>query len=298
MPRIGMYGLSGEGSSIELTHEVLKVSQPTVPMTQSDDRQPQREAMPCSTCCQMAGACPDGVPAGQARGAPGVEAAQRMVRLRKGEFLYLLGDPVTSVYAIRVGTIKTHVTTEDGRTQVVAFHFPGDMVGLDSLARPHYASYATALEDTKLCLFTVDALRLAAATLAPLGRQLLLALDGQLQRARAVQTMLALMTAEERLVTFLLWLADGFALRGFSSSAFVLRMSREEIGSYIGLTLETVSRQFSRLAEGGLITVRHRTITLLDKPALRAIAARPMILAHAPAPRLRMAGGASAPVKE
>ncbi|AMR81198.1 Crp/Fnr family transcriptional regulator [Cupriavidus nantongensis] len=274
-------------------------------MTQSDDRQPQRAAMPCSTCCLMAGVCPDCAPPGQVRGVPGltsvtgasgIEAAQRMVRLRKGEFLYLMGDPVTSVYAIRAGTIKTHVTTEDGRTQVVAFHFPGDMVGLDSLVRPHYASYATALEDTKLCLFAADALRVAAATLAPLGSQLLLALDGQLQRARAVQTMLALMTAEERLVTFLLWLADGFALRGFSSSAFVLRMSREEIGSYIGLTLETVSRQFSRLAEGGLITVRHRTITLLDKPALRAIAARPMILAHAPAPRLRMAGGASAPV--
>lgn len=298
-----MYGLSGRGGSLKWTHEVPRVSgptavpqpshsRPTAPMTQSDDRLPQREAMPCSTCCQMAGTCPDCPPGG--RGAAGTEASQRMVRLRKGEFLYLMGDPVTSVYAIRVGSIKTHVTTEDGRTQVVAFHFPGDMVGLDSLVRPRYASYATALEDTKLCLFSADTLRLAAATLAPLGRQLLLALDGQLQRARAVQTMLALMTAEERLVTFLLWLADSFALRGFSSSAFVLRMSREEIGSYVGLTLETVSRQFSRLAECGLITVRHRTITLLDKPALRAIAARPMILANAPAPRWPVAGGASA----
>ncbi|WP_427306372.1 Crp/Fnr family transcriptional regulator [Cupriavidus sp. H39] len=251
-------------------------------MTQSDDRPPQREAMPCSMCCQMAGSCPACGLGQKACGPAGADTAQRMVRLRKGEFLYLLGDPVTAVYAIRVGTVKTHVTTEDGRTQVLAFHFPGDMVGLDSLVRPHYASYATALEDTKLCLFAVDALHQAAASLAPLGGQLLLALDGQLQRARAVQTMLALMTAEERLVTFLLWLADGFALRGFSSSAFVLRMSREEIGSFIGLTLETVSRQFSRLAEVGLITVRHRTITLLDKPALRAIASRPMILAQAP----------------
>ncbi|CAQ71941.1 putative transcriptional regulator, CAP CRP domains [Cupriavidus taiwanensis LMG 19424] len=258
--------------------------------------------MPCSMCCQMAGACPEraagraGQGAGQ--GAAGARPAQRMVRLRKGEFLYLLGDPVTSVYAIRVGTIKTHVTTEDGRTQVVAFHFPGDMVGLDSLVRPHYASYATALEDTKLCLFTVDTPYLGPAMPAPLGRQLLLALDGQLQRARAVQTMLALMTAEERLVTFLLWLADGFALRGFSSSAFVLRMSREEIGSYIGLTLETVSRQFSRLAESGWITVRHRTITLVDKAALRAIAARPMILAHAPVPRLPRSRGESAQAED
>jgi CRP/FNR family transcriptional regulator len=274
-----MYGLSGRTGSLEWTHEDFQVFHPTAPMTQSDDCQPQRDAMPCSMCCQMASFCEE---RGRRKGLEpaGAEAAQRVVRLRKGEFLYLMGDPVISLYAIRVGTVKTHVTTEDGRTQVVAFHFPGDMVGLDSLARPHYASYATALEDTKLCLFPVDALRQQALSHAPLGTQLLLALDGLLQRTRAVQTMLALMTAEERLVTFLLWLADGFATRGYSSSAFVLRMSREEIGSYIGLTLETVSRQFSRLAEGGLIGVRHRTITLLDKPALRAIAARPMVLAH------------------
>ncbi|WP_234825006.1 helix-turn-helix domain-containing protein [Cupriavidus necator] len=258
-------------------------------MTQSDQRRPQRDAMPCSTGCQMASVCPDARQRHQGCRPAGAETGQRTVRLRKGQFLYLLGDPVTALYAIRVGTLKTHVTTEDGRIQVVGFHFPGDMVGLDSLAGPHYASYATALEDTKLCLFPMDALRHAAASLPPLANRLFLALDGQLRHARALQTMLALMTAEERLVTFLLWLADGFAARGFSSSEFVLRMSREEIGSYIGLTLETVSRQFSRLAEVGLIGVRHRTITLRDKHALRAIAARPMILAHAPAPGLPMA---------
>jgi CRP/FNR family transcriptional regulator len=254
-------------------------------MTQTDQCHLLGDAMPCNAGCQMAGFCQDGgrQPAGCCQ--PG----KRTVRLRKGEFLYLLGDPVTSLYAIRAGTVKTHVTTEDGRTQVVGFHFPGDIVGLDSLARPHYASYATALEDTKLCMFAADALRHAAAGMPGLGHPLFLALDGQAQRARAVQTMLALMTAEERLVTFLLWLADGFAARGFSSSEFVLRMSREEIGSYIGLTLETVSRQFSRLAEGGLIGVRHRAIALLDKCALRAIAEGPMISARAPVPGPYMA---------
>lgn len=208
----------------------------------------------------------------------------RTVRLRKRQSLYLLGDPVSALYAIRVGTVKTHVTTEDGRTQVVGFHFPGDMVGLDSLGRPQYASYATALEDTKLCRIPVEVLRAATTHTPALGNQLFLALDRQAQRARALQTMLALMTAEERLVTFLLWLADGFAARGFSSTAFLLRMSREEIGSYIGLTLETVSRQFSRLADCGLVRVRHRSVELLDKHALRAIAERATISARVPAP--------------
>ncbi len=276
-------------------------------MTQLDECHLPCDGMPCSAGCQLDRFCL-GVARRPAGGAQGIH---RTVRLRKGQCLYLLGDPVTSLYAIRVGTVKTHVTTEDGRTQVVGFHFPGDLVGLDSLAHPHYASYATALEDTKLCMLGMDALRGAAAGMPELANQLFLALGGQARRSRALQTMLALITAEERLVTFLLWMAEGFAARGFSSSEFVLRMSREEIGSYIGLTLETVSRQFSRLADCGLIRVRHRTISLLDKPALRAIAGRPMISAHTPAcdeqvpgaaaryPRLapRTAGGQAVPVE-
>ncbi len=259
-------------------------------MTQFDECHLPCDGMPCSAGCHLARFCLGGT-----RGLPGgAQGIQRTVRLRKGQCLYLLGDPVTSLYAIRVGTVKTHVTTEDGRTHVVGFHFPGDLVGLDSLAHPYYASYATALEDTKLCTLGVDALRGAAAGMPALANQLFLALCGQAQRSRALQTMLALMTAEERLVTFLLWMAEGFAARGFSSSEFVLRMSREEIGSYIGLTLETVSRQFSRLADCGLIRVRHRTISLLDKPALRAIAERPMISAHRPACDEQVSGAARA----
>ena len=234
------------------------------------------DALPCCDSCLQARGCHAAGLVQHAHPAAGPQP-QRVVRLRKGQPLYLIGDPVTALYAIRFGTVKTHVTTEDGRTHVVGFHFPGELVGLDSLARPRYVSYATALEDTRLCVIAVEP---GSAATPALASQLFMALDYQARRARAMQTMLALMTAEERLVTFLLWMADGFAARGFSSSAFVLRMSREEIGSYVGLTLETVSRQFSRLAEIGLIRVRHRCVELLDKPALRIIAERPTISAH------------------
>jgi len=237
------------------------------------------EALPCCDSCPQARGCHAAGLVLHAHPAAGPQPL-RSIRLRKGQPLYLIGDPVTALYAIRFGTVKTHVTTEDGRTQVVGFHFPGELVGLDSLARSCYVSYATALEDTRLCVIALDPGSAATAAAPALASQLFLALDYQARRARAMQTMLALMTAEERLVTFLLWMADGFAARGFSSSAFVLRMSREEIGSYVGLTLETVSRQFSRLAEIGLIRVRHRSVELLDKPALRAIAERPTISAH------------------
>ncbi|MEM5427894.1 helix-turn-helix domain-containing protein [Cupriavidus oxalaticus] len=234
------------------------------------------DALPCCDSCPHAHGCHGAGLARHAHPAAGPQP-QRSIRLRKGQPLYLIGDPVTALYAIRVGTVKTHVTTADGRTQVVGFHFPGELVGLDSLVRARYASYATALEDTRLCMIAVDLDSATTAAAPALAIPLFLALDCLSQRARAMQTMLALMTAEERLVTFLLSMADGFAARGFSSSAFILRMSREEIGSYVGLTLETVSRQFSRLAGIGLIRVRRRCVELLNKPALRAIAERPAI---------------------
>ncbi|WP_080745018.1 Crp/Fnr family transcriptional regulator [Cupriavidus necator] len=178
-------------------------------MTQLRERPPPPDPVPCCASCQVARLCLAGGLVRAGRAPADTQAQLHTVRLRKRQSLYLLGDPVGALYAIRVGTVKTHVTTEDGRTQVVGFHFPGDMVGLDSLARPQYVSYATALEDTKLCRIPVEVLRAASAHTPALGNQLFLALDRQAQRARALQTMLALMTAEERLVTFLLWLADG-----------------------------------------------------------------------------------------
>lgn len=259
-------------------------------------RPPSPDSIPCCAGCSMARFClvgeraPDSIE-------PADMLAHRVVRLRKGEPLYLLGDPVVALFAIRVGTVKTHVATEDGRTQVVGFHFPGEMVGLDSIGRHQYASYATALEDTKVCMIPMDTLRKLAASTPTLASRVFMALDRQAQHTRALQTLLALMTAEERLVTFLLWISEGLSARGFSPSEFILRMSREEIGSYIGLTLETVSRQFSRLAECGLIRVKHRSVALVDKAALRAIAARPAISAVAPAPNSRRAGGQGVPAQ-
>lgn len=264
-------------------------------MTLTTSPQPP-DSIPCCVGCSMARFCLAGE-----RAPGGIELAdmlaQRVVRLRKGEPLYLLGDAVAAVFAIRVGTIKTHVATEDGRTQVVGFHFPGEMVGLDSIGRRQYASYATALEDTKVCMIPMDTLRTRAASTPIFASRVFLALDRHAQRTRALQTLLALMTAEERLVTFLLWISEGQSARGFSSSEFILRMSREEIGSYIGMTLETVSRQFSRLAEGGLIRVKHRSVVLVDKAGLRAIAARPAISAVGPASTGRRAGEPRVPAQ-
>ncbi len=195
----------------------------------------------------------------------------RRLRLKKGETAYRVGDPALAIYAVRLGTLKSHVVTEDGRSQIVGFHLQGEILGLDSVFAPTHPSSATALEDTQLCVLPVSALQAVLPRLPTLRRHLVLALAQEAQHDRAMMTTIGLMTAEERLVAFLLQHSERLAARGFAPNEFVLRMSREEIGSYLGLKLETISRLFSRLAEAGQIEVHHRHIRLLRPDVLRRI---------------------------
>jgi len=194
----------------------------------------------------------------------------KQIRLKKGTVLYSLGDPVDAIYAIRLGTLKSHVSTEDGRSQIVAFHLQGEVVGLDSLLLPRHASYATALEDATLCVIPTASLNSLSDDMPALRRQLLLSMSREAQHDRTMLTTLGLMSAEERLIAFLIKLSERLSARGFAASEFILRMSREEIGSYLGLKLETVSRLFSRLADAGLLEVNHRRVKLVNMAALRA----------------------------
>lgn len=194
----------------------------------------------------------------------------KQIRVKKGTVLYSLGDPVDAIYAIRLGTLKSHVATEDGRSQIVGFHLQGEVVGLDSLLLPRHASYCTALEDTTLCVMHVGALHSLADDVPALRRQLLLSMSREAQHDRTMLTTLGLMSAEERLIAFLIKLSERLSARGFAASEFILRMSREEIGSYLGLKLETISRLFSRLADAGLLEVNHRRVKLVNMTSLRA----------------------------
>jgi len=191
------------------------------------------------------------------------------VRIYKGDVLYNVGDPIRAVYAVRVGTFKTRVTIEDGRSQVLGFRLPGEILGIDSLMQPTHGTAAIALEDSSLCMISSETLRFWLADIPALRQRLLLALLQETHQDRTLLTMLGLMSADERMAGFLLSLSDRFAARGFAASEFMLRMTREDIGSYLGLKLETVSRVLSRLAGAGIIEVRSRHIEILDRAALR-----------------------------
>jgi CRP/FNR family transcriptional regulator len=187
-------------------------------------------------------------------------------RVKRGEYLYRAGEIFDSIYALRSGFFKSSVVLEDGRDQVTGFHMAGEIVGMGGIGTERHTADLVALEDSEVCVIPYGRLQ------APgLQRQLHRAMSRELVRDQGVMMLLGTMRAEERLAAFLLNLSQRFVARGFSQSEFHLRMTREEIGSYIGLSLETVSRLFSRFQEEGLITVQQKHICILDIPGLKAV---------------------------
>jgi len=208
----------------------------------------------CSNCsmrelCLPAGLDPDGLQQLD-------ELVTKRVRLKKGEALYRVGDSFTALYAIRTGSCKTTLLVEDGREQVVGYHMLGDVIGIDGIGTERHGCQAIALEDTEYCVLPFDELGDLTRSIAPLQRNLYQFLSREVARDYSVMLLLGSMRAEERLAAFLLNLSQRYLERGYSSTEFVLRMTREEIGSFLGLKLETVSRLFSRFQQEGLIQVQ------------------------------------------
>ena len=196
------------------------------------------------------------------------------VRLKKGESLYRQGDPLTAVYGIKFGTLKTEYALQDGREQITGFHLPGEMLGLDGIGENHYQSNAIALEDSEACVVRFSDFESLARQIPSLQHQFHRILSRELTQDQRHMLSLGSLRAEERLASFLLNLSDRLAARGYSPIEYHLRMSREEIGSYLGIQLETVSRLFSRFTESGLIQIKQRHIKLIDMDGLLELAGK------------------------
>jgi len=192
-------------------------------------------------------------------------------RIRRGEALYRAGDPFEGFYAVRLGFMKSTVLASDGREQVTMFHMSGDIVGFDGLASNVYSSDIIALEDTEVCVLSYNRLRDLSVNMPSISEHFKRLLSRELVRQNGVMLLLGSMRAEERLAAFILNLSQRFEQRGYSRSEFVLRMTRAEIGSYLGLKLETVSRVLSRFTHDNLIVVNQKHIQILDFDALRSI---------------------------
>ena len=220
----------------------------------------------CSTC-NLRELC---LPCGLTEGSELLDGlAYTRRRVKRGETLFHAGDDFEFLYAVRSGFFKSNVLLEDGRDQVTGFHMAGEVLGMDGIGTGWHTADAIALEDSEVCVIPYAHLEEPG-----LQRQLQKVMSRELVRDQGVMMLLGTMKAEERLAAFLLNLSTRFTARGYSASEFHLRMTRDEIGSYLGLSLETVSRLFSRFQEDGHITVQQKHIRILDIPGLKSVMTR------------------------
>jgi CRP/FNR family transcriptional regulator len=185
-------------------------------------------------------------------------------RVKRGEALFVSGDAFGSVYAIRSGFFKTTLLDGEGREQVTGFHMAGELLGLDGIGAGRHHGNAVALEDAEVCVMPFSLIEEIGRDLPALQRNLHAVLSREIVSDRGVMMLLGSMRAEARLASFLLNLSKRFLRRGFSASEFHLRMTREEIGSFLGLKLETVSRLFSKFQDEGVIEVRQKHVRIAD----------------------------------
>lgn len=192
--------------------------------------------------------------------------------VNRGDHLFQIGDDFHAVYAVRSGSLKSYATTENGQEQIIGFHFPGELVGLDAIAEGFHPLAVKALETTSICAIPFDPLNNLSGELPKLRSQLLKIMSREISHDEQNMIILGQKSADEKLATFLIGLSNRFALRGFSATEFNLSMSRGDIGNYLGLALETVSRLFTRFQQDGLIRVERKFIEILKFDQLNSLA--------------------------
>ena len=192
-------------------------------------------------------------------------------KILRGDSLYHNGESFNSLFAIRTGFFKTSVTLEDGREQVTGFQMAGEIMGLDGIVSDHHTCDAVALENAEVCVMPFEKIEELSREVNALQHHVHKIMSREIVREHGVMMMLGSMRAEERLAAFLLNLTARLHARGFSRSELVLRMTREEIGSYLGLKLETVSRTLSHFQAQGLIAVQNKHLRILKLDSLREL---------------------------
>ena len=225
----------------------------------------------CASCNLRESCLSGGLPAEDLERVESIVYARR--RLKRGQALFKAGDEFHSVYAIRSGFFKTSLIDDDGREQVTGFFMGGEFLGMDGVGSGRYDGDAIALEDSDVCMMPYVLIEKIGREVPALQRRLHAMLAGEIVRGYGVMLLLGSMTAEQRLAAFLLNLSRRYLRRGYSGSRFLLRMTREEIGSYLGLKIETVSRLFTAFHQDGLLDVQYRELSIVDIQGLERLLA-------------------------
>ena len=221
----------------------------------------------CGTCnlrehCLPVGLAPDEIDCLD-------RAIQHRRQFKRGDHLYRTGAVFRSLFAIRSGFFKTYVVQEDGREQVTGFQMMGEIMGMDAISAETHPCNALALEDSDICEIPFQRLEELGHEMPVLQHHFHKMMSREIVRDQSVMLLLGAMKAEERLATFLLNLSQRFAARGYSRTEFVLRMTREDIGNFLGVKLETVSRTLSQLQQDGILSVQNKSIKINNLEALK-----------------------------
>lgn len=193
--------------------------------------------------------------------------------IHKGEQIFSDGKEMHALYAIRSGTFKTYTVNEQGDEQITGFHLPGDILGFDAIADTEHPSFAKALETSMVCEVPYNTLDSLSNSMPRLKKQILRIMSTEIRSDQAMLTLLNRKNAEQKLATFICALSSRYKARGLSASQFRLSMTRSDIGNYIGLTVETISRLLNRFDKNGLIEVDGKLITIIDFDKLNQCAA-------------------------
>jgi CRP/FNR family transcriptional regulator len=197
---------------------------------------------------------------------------RRRRKVAKNTSLYRMNDPFTNLYAIRLGYFKTSHVSTTGDQQITGFQMSGELLGMDAISTDHHHCDAVALDDSEVCEIPYAQLEKLFRMAPKLMRQFHRMMSQEITREQIVMLSLGNMRAEQRLAAFLVDLSLRHSALGYSALRFQLRMSRGDIGNYLGMTIETISRMLSALKKQGYIGFTHREIELVDPPRLRKLA--------------------------
>lgn len=225
----------------------------------------------CSACSMHELCLPMGLDEGDINRLDQIIGRRR--RIPKDGTLYRVGDSFTNLYAIRLGHFKTFQISQDGSQQITGFQMAGELLGMDAISTERHQCNAIALEDSEVCEIPFSRLQDLFSEIPTLLRHFHRMMSQEITREQSVMLLLGSMRAEQRFAAFLTNLSSRYAMRGYSSTEFQLRMGREEIGNYLGLTIESISRLLSKFKKQGLIKVSNRDLEIADLPTLKAVAA-------------------------
>ncbi|MGM0634196.1 MAG: fumarate/nitrate reduction transcriptional regulator Fnr [Pseudomonadota bacterium] len=228
---------------------------------------PQNPAVSCSSC-RLSDLCLP-ISLNRAEISQLDEIVERNRPLKKGDHLYRQCDPFRSVFAVRSGSFKSYVLNTEGVSRVTGFYLPGEIIGMDGIANREHVNSVMALEHSSICEIPFVQLERLSQQLPNLQSRFFSIMGNEIAKDQQIHTLLSSYSAEERVASFLLSISARHARCQLSAERFLLHMTRGDIGEYLGLTLETVSRIFSGLQKKEIIQLSGREVRILELQALK-----------------------------